>query len=176
MSKYLKVLNQANNLLTKQGFIFLPLKFYFPYDKKTLPTTQSPGQEHDRVSRPGPGPQLPLLLFLPKAGHNHCPCGLEAHLGARAELGESSTAPDVSLESSGGDPRVQATQRMISRVLPFQVGTLHRSLLTPWRGAQPDEAGCHKARVPCAVREAVPRGMKETESKHRNLQSSLTWL
>ena len=77
-------------------------------------------------------------------------CGLEAHLGARVELGESSTkALDVSLESSSGDPRVQATQRMISRVLPFQVGApLHRSLLTPWRGAQPDEAGCPKAEFP----------------------------
>lgn len=75
------------------------------------------------------------------------------------ELGESCTkALDASLESSSGDPRVQVTQHMISRVLPFQVGTpLHTASLLHGEERSQTRQGAIKQSSPCSVGSSATR-------------------
>lgn len=57
---------------------------------------------------------------------------------ARVDLGKRpAQALDVGLESSSGDPRVQATQSMISRGSCLQVGTIPYSAGSPLHGRAP---------------------------------------
>lgn len=95
----------------------------------------------------------------PKLGANNCPFGFEAHLGARVELGENCTkALDASLESSSGGPRVQATQHVISRVLPFQVGTpLHTASLLHGEERSQTRQGAVKQSSPCSAESRATR-------------------
>ena len=70
-------------------------------------------------------------------------CGLEAHVAARVDLGKRpAQALDVALESSSGDPRVQATQSVISRGSRLQAGTIPDTAGSSLHGrAPPRSAG-----------------------------------
>lgn len=116
---------------------------------KTLPTTQSPGQNMTVWADQAQAHHSSLCFSsYPRLGTTTALCGLEAHLRPGWSWGR---APQRPWTWAWSHPVATPESKLPSAWFQGSPSKwalpLHRSLLTPWRGAQPDEAGC-KAEFP----------------------------